>query len=43
MVELVAGFQAHSLALLSDAGHNFTDAIALALAWAGVYLQSNAP
>jgi cobalt-zinc-cadmium efflux system protein len=40
VVELVAGFQAHSLALLSDAGHNFTDALALALAWAGVYLQS---
>ena len=40
LVELVAGFQAHSLALLSDAGHNFTDALALGLAWAGVYLQS---
>lgn len=40
VVELVAGFQAHSLALLSDAGHNFTDALALALAWAGLYLQS---
>jgi cobalt-zinc-cadmium efflux system protein len=40
VVELVAGFQAHSLALLSDAGHNFTDALALALAWAGVYLQT---
>ena len=40
MVELIAGFQAHSLALLSDAGHNFTDALALGLAWAGFYLQS---
>lgn len=40
LVELVAGFQAHSLALLSDAGHNFTDALALGLAWAGVYLQA---
>ena len=40
LVELAAGFQAHSLALLSDAGHNFTDALALALAWAGVYLQT---
>ena len=40
VVELVAGFQAHSLALLSDAGHNFTDALALGLAWAGVYLQA---
>lgn len=40
VVELVAGIQAHSLALLSDAGHNFTDALALGLAWAGVYLES---
>lgn len=40
LVELVAGFQAHSLALLSDAGHNFTDALALGLAWAAFYLQS---
>ena len=40
VVELIAGFQAHSLALLSDAGHNFTDALALGLAWAGFYLQS---
>ncbi len=40
LVELVAGFQAHSLALLSDAGHNFTDAGALLLAWVGLYLQA---
>jgi cobalt-zinc-cadmium efflux system protein len=40
VVEVVAGLQAHSLALLSDAGHNFTDALALLLAWVGVYLQS---
>jgi len=39
-VELVAGIRAHSLALVSDAGHNFTDALALALAWFGVYLES---
>jgi cobalt-zinc-cadmium efflux system protein len=39
-VELIAGFRAHSLALLSDAGHNFTDALALLLAWFGFYLQS---
>lgn len=40
LVELIAGLQAHSLALLADAGHNFTDALALGLAWAGFYLQS---
>jgi cobalt-zinc-cadmium efflux system protein len=39
-IELVAGLKAGSLALLSDAGHNFTDALALGLAWAGFYLQS---
>jgi cobalt-zinc-cadmium efflux system protein len=40
LVEIAAGFKAHSLALLSDAGHNFTDAGALLLAWVGYYLQS---
>lgn len=38
--EAVAGFRASSLALLSDAGHNFADAFALLLAAAGFYLQS---
>src|SRR4051812_46932810 len=40
LVEIVAGIQAHSLALLSDAGHNFTDAGALLLATIGFYLQN---
>lgn len=40
VVELVAGFRAHSLALISDAGHNFTDAVALGLAAFAFYLQS---
>jgi len=38
--EVFAGLRAHSLALLSDAGHNFTDALALLLAAIGLYLQS---
>jgi cobalt-zinc-cadmium efflux system protein len=38
-VEVAAGIKAHSLALLSDAGHNFTDAGALLLAAIGFYLQ----
>ena len=42
-VEVVAGLKSHSLALLSDAGHNFTDALALFLAWFGFYLQSKPP
>ncbi len=37
--EIYAGFRSHSLALLSDAGHNFTDALALLLAAVGLYLQ----
>jgi len=40
VVELVAGIRAHSLALVSDAGHNFTDALALGLAWVGLRLQA---
>jgi len=37
--ELIAGIRAHSLALISDAGHNATDALALLLAWFAVFLQ----
>jgi cobalt-zinc-cadmium efflux system protein len=37
--ELIAGFRARSLALISDAGHNATDALALLLAWFAVFLQ----
>lgn len=38
--EFAAGLQAHSLALISDAGHNLTDALALGLAAFGFYVQS---
>lgn len=37
--EVYAGFRSQSLALLSDAGHNFTDALALLLAAVSFYLQ----
>jgi cobalt-zinc-cadmium efflux system protein len=40
LIQLAAGLQSGSLALLSDAGHNLTDALALALAMFGVYLQA---
>jgi cobalt-zinc-cadmium efflux system protein len=40
VVEAIAGFRSGSLALVSDAGHNFTDALALVLASVGVYMQS---
>jgi cobalt-zinc-cadmium efflux system protein len=39
-VEVAAGLHARSLALVSDAGHNFTDALALILAWIANYLES---
>ena len=36
VAELLGGYFANSLALLSDAGHVFTDALALVLSWFGV-------
>ena len=39
-IEVFAGIKAHSLALISDAGHNFTDALSLILAAFAVYVQS---
>jgi cobalt-zinc-cadmium efflux system protein len=38
VVEAFSGYFAHSLALLSDAGHNFTDALALGLAAYAVWV-----
>jgi cobalt-zinc-cadmium efflux system protein len=40
---VVAGLRAHSLALLSEAGHNFSDLLALALSLLAVYFQSRPP
>jgi cobalt-zinc-cadmium efflux system protein len=34
-VEVIFGFRANSMALLSDAGHNFSDVLGLMVAWAG--------
>src|SRR5580704_13804626 len=39
-VTFVAGVRAHSLALLSEAGHNVSDFLALLLSFAAVYFQS---
>ncbi len=39
-IEVVAGIRANSLSLLSDAGHNAIDALAILLAWFGFYVQS---
>ena len=40
---LAAGLRAHSLALLSEAGHNMSDFLALALSFVAVYFQSRPP
>src|SRR5437879_8363150 len=40
VVEVVAGIRTGSLALLSDAVHNLTDALALLFTWFAFYLQS---
>jgi len=40
---LFAGLRAHSLALLSEAGHNMSDFLALALSFVAVYFQSRPP
>jgi cobalt-zinc-cadmium efflux system protein len=39
-VTFVAGIRAHSLALLSEAGHNASDFLALALSFVAVYFQT---
>src|SRR5512137_2746571 len=40
---VVAGIRAHSLALLSEAGHNLSDFLALGLSLAAVYLEGRPP
>jgi cobalt-zinc-cadmium efflux system protein len=43
VVLVVAGIRAHSLALLSEAGHNLSDFLALLLSLGAVYLQARPP
>ena len=43
LVTLIAGLRAHSLALLSEAGHNVTDLLALLLSWVAVFIQTRPP
>jgi cobalt-zinc-cadmium efflux system protein len=43
IVTAVAGVRAHSLALISEAGHNLSDVLALGLSLVAVYLQSRPP
>ena len=43
VLTVVAGLRAHSLALLSEAGHNVTDLLALVLSWVAVFIQMRPP
>ncbi len=43
IVELAFGYVANSLALISDAIHNFSDVIALLLAWGAAWLAGRQP
>jgi cobalt-zinc-cadmium efflux system protein len=43
LAELLFGVRAHSLALISDAGHNLSDVLGLSLAWAGSLLARRGP
>src|ERR1700746_2173898 len=36
--EAITGYVSHSLALMSDAGHNLADALALGLSWYGIWI-----
>ena len=42
-VEAIYGFLANSMALLADAGHNLSDVLGLAAAWAGATLAKRPP
>src|SRR5205814_2230724 len=43
VAEVVYGLAAHSLALISDAGHNLSDVFCLLLAWGAMHLTRAAP
>ena len=43
VAELMFGYAANSLALISDAVHNFSDVIALLLAWGAAWLAQKQP
>lgn len=41
--EVVYGLAAHSLALLSDAGHNLSDVFGLLIAWGAIHISKSLP
>jgi cobalt-zinc-cadmium efflux system protein len=42
IIEIIYGLQINSMALVADAGHNFSDVLGLILAWGGAYLAKTA-
>ncbi len=38
LIETILAFEANSIILLGDAGHNFSDVLGLLLAWGAIYL-----
>jgi cation diffusion facilitator family transporter len=43
IIEVTYGYMANSMALVADAGHNFSDVLALAFSWIGVILSQRKP
>lgn len=43
IAEVIYGFQANSLALLADAGHNASDVLGLVMAWGAILLAKRKP
>lgn len=42
LIEVVYGVMINSMALIADAGHNFSDVLGLLLAWGAAYLAKSA-
>jgi len=43
VIEVIFGFLSNSMALVSDAGHNFSDVIALVFSWIAILLSERKP
>ncbi|HNW50037.1 MAG TPA: cation diffusion facilitator family transporter, partial [Prolixibacteraceae bacterium] len=43
VVEIIYGFTSNSMALIADAGHNFSDVLALIFSWIAVLLSQRKP
>lgn len=42
LIQVISGFYANSMALLADAGHNFSDVLGLVVAWGGAVMTRTA-